>query len=86
MRTEGLRPIVEAVDLAISRLIARPEVAGPDTKALLASWAELVEYLALGPRPELRTCPACGVAGMRAATVCGHCWTKLVPPGPVATA
>jgi hypothetical protein len=80
MRTEGLRPIVEALDREMSRLAARPEAVRGDNKALLASWAELVEYLALGPAPELRACPSCGAFGMRAATVCGICWTKLVPP------
>jgi hypothetical protein len=39
-----------------------------------------VDFLALGPAPELLACPHCGVVGMRAATLCGHCWKKLVPP------
>lgn len=79
MRTDGLRPIVDAVDREISRLAERPETAD-HARALVASWAELVEYLSLGPAPELRACPGCGALGMRAATVCGHCWLKLVPP------
>ena len=33
----------------------------------------------LGPIPEVRDCPHCGRVGMRAATVCGHCWKKLPP-------
>jgi hypothetical protein len=47
---------------------------------LLASWNDLVEQLALGPEPEVRECPVCGHIGMRAATRCGYCWTKLTPP------
>jgi hypothetical protein len=84
MRTDGLRPIIEVVDREMSRLAARADAG--DTRALLASWAELVEYLALGPSPDLRACPTCGSAGMRAATVCGHCWARLVPPAPSASA
>lgn len=85
MRMDGLRPIVEAVDREMTRLAARPAWAA-DSEALLASWAEVVEYLGFGPAPELRTCPSCGTVGMKAATVCGTCWTKLVPPAPIASA
>lgn len=48
--------------------------------------AELVEYLALGPPPELQACPFCASVGMRAATRCGTCWRKLDPPAPLARA
>jgi hypothetical protein len=48
--------------------------------ALLASWAALVDLLALGPEPEVRECPACRHIGMRAASRCGYCWTELSPP------
>jgi hypothetical protein len=82
-RSDGLRPIVENVDREMARLLARPD---SDTSALLASWAELIEFLALGPAPELRACPFCGSVGMRAATRCGTCWKKLVPPAPPASA
>jgi hypothetical protein len=44
---------------------------------LTASWARLVQLLALGVAPELRQCPRCGTSGMRAATRCGHCWVAL---------
>jgi len=47
---------------------------------LMASFADLVEQLALGPEPELRACPVCGRLGMRMAKRCGYCWTKLTPP------
>jgi hypothetical protein len=85
MRTDGLRPIIEALEVEMSRLAARPGIAG-ENAALLASWAELVEYLSLGPAPELRTCPSCGAVGMRAATLCGTCWARLAPAAPRATA
>lgn len=85
MHTDGLRPLVEELDVEMSRLAARGNVGG-DTVALLASWRKLIEYLALGPAPELRNCPYCGSSGMRAATLCGTCWKKLDPPAPVASA
>jgi hypothetical protein len=47
---------------------------------LSASIASLVQQLDLGPEPKLRSCPACGATGMRAATRCGTCWVKLTPP------
>jgi hypothetical protein len=47
---------------------------------LRASFADLVEQLALGPEPSVRRCPHCGGIGMRAATLCRHCWAKLTPP------
>jgi hypothetical protein len=85
-RTDGLRPIVENLDREMSRLLAHPSSEGADTTELLSSWAELVEFLALGPPPELRACPHCGGIGMRAATRCGTCWRKLAPPAPPASA
>jgi hypothetical protein len=87
MPTDGLRPIVENLDREMSRFLALSrEGASADTTALLSSWAELVEFLALGPAPELRACPFCGSMGMRTATRCGTCWRKLPPPAPLATA
>lgn len=80
--TEGLRPILEDVDREVSRVVLRSGADAEGTKALLTSWATLVEFLALGPPPDLRTCPRCGAVGMRAATRCGRCWTKLVPGAP----
>jgi hypothetical protein len=85
IRSDGLRPIVEAVDRGMSRLCARDGTPGDDA-ALLSSWAELVEYLALGPAPELRACPFCASVGMRAATRCSACWRRLEPPPPMGRA
>jgi hypothetical protein len=47
--------------------------------ALIASWARLVELMALGAAPQLRQCPRCGNSVRRAATRCGHCWSPLAP-------
>jgi hypothetical protein len=58
---------------------ADPDGKGPHD-ALLASFDDLVDQLALGPEPEVRECPKCRGIGMRIATVCGTCWTKLTPP------
>lgn len=45
--------------------------------ALVTSFDDLVQQLALGPEPEVRDCPNCGAVCMRLATVCSGCWTKL---------
>lgn len=87
MRTDGLRPIVENLDREMSRFVAGSGVpGGADPTALLSSWAELVEFMALGPPPELRPCPFCGATGMREASRCGTCWRRLVPPAAAARA
>jgi hypothetical protein len=57
-------------------------VQAPPTPALRAAWDELVSVLALGPAPQTRECPACHGIGMRAATRCGHCWSRLEPLRP----
>ena len=54
----------------------------PPPEQLRAAWAEMVDVLALGPPPELRTCPTCGEIGMRAATRCMRCWSSLAPLPP----
>ncbi|MFO0579711.1 MAG: hypothetical protein U1A78_37530 [Polyangia bacterium] len=46
---------------------------------LRTSFSTLVRLLALGPEPEVRACPACGHTVMRAAKLCGYCWTPLLP-------
>ena len=77
-----LRAIVATVDGEISRLTL--PVTTEDSKSqpngLRVSWDQLVEQLALGPEPEVRECPVCHRIGMRAATICGYCWTRLTPP------
>lgn len=76
-----LRTTVATLEREISHV---PRQATGDSKGppsgLLASFTDLVDQLALGPEPEVRECPVCKNIGMRAATVCGYCWTKLTPP------
>jgi len=69
------------IEHEIERLSSRSsDQGGVPPSALLASFAALVDQLALGPEPALRECPVCKGLGMRAATLCGYCWTKLTPP------
>jgi hypothetical protein len=77
-----LRAIVATLEQEIAQL-PKPMAAADGTTppdAMRASWAQLVAILALGPEPEVRECPVCKHVGMRMATVCGYCWTKLTPP------
>lgn len=69
-----LRTLVTAIE--------RQFVAVPPPEELRAAWGEIVLALALGPAPELRTCPTCGELGMRAATRCSRCWSSLTPLPP----
>jgi len=71
------------MDHEISGVLARQAATSDGTtpaSRLRSSWAELVELLALGPEAEMQRCPICKRVGMRAATLCGYCWTKLLPP------
>ncbi len=75
-----LRATVATIEREIARLPGQvPDDGQSRPSDLLASWHDLVEQLALGPEPELRECPVCGRIGMRTATLCGFCWTKLTP-------
>ena len=75
-----LRALVVTIDREMSRLSEPTRSEGDGKpKELRSSWLQLVELLALGPTPEVRECPVCRHIGMRAATRCGHCWTKLSP-------
>jgi len=78
--TDGLRPIVENLDREMARFAALAGGDGRDATTLIAAWSKLVDFLSLGPAPELGGCPYCGAVGMLAATRCGRCWKKLVPP------
>lgn len=46
---------------------------------LRTAFSTLVRLLALGPEPEVRTCPACGHIVRRDAKLCGYCWKALEP-------
>ena len=50
-------------------------------KQLSSTWDSLVQTLALEPLPAVRSCPNCGKEIMKAATMCGYCWTKSVDGG-----
>jgi hypothetical protein len=69
-----LRSLVTAIERQFATV--------PPPEELRAAWAEMVDVLALGPPPELRTCPTCGEIGMRAATRCIRCWSSLAPLPP----
>jgi hypothetical protein len=69
--TARLRQLIANVDGELVRTSA--------SEGLTGSWAEMMKLLAVGPAPEVRTCPACGNLGMRGASLCGHCWAKLQP-------
>lgn len=51
-----------------------------DRKRLSSSWDSLVALLNVEPAPEVRACPQCSREIMRAATLCGYCWTKSAAP------
>lgn len=72
-----LRTVVEAIERQFAIV--------PPSEELRAAWAEMVAVLALGPPPQLRTCPTCGEIGMRAATRCVRCWSSLPALLPEAT-
>lgn len=77
----ALRTMVAAVDRELSLLQKGTTTGGAEpASGLTTAWAALVKQLDLGPEPDLRECPVCMRVGMRAATVCGFCWTKLTPP------
>jgi len=82
MHDPDKRSVVERIGREIADLskVLTTEGSAPAVGRLAASWAELVDLLALGPAPELRECPGCGHTGMSAATLCGYCWTRLTPP------
>lgn len=84
VRRAGLRAIVAAVDREIAKLRATAPAGGDERPGgdPALSRAELADALALGSAPELRKCPLCHGVGMRAATRCGSCWTKLPPLPP----
>jgi hypothetical protein len=76
-----LRATVAAMDRSISRLPrqAMDTDVTSTVNALLASFADLVEQLELGPEPEVRQCPSCMQIVMLAATRCGYCWNVITP-------
>jgi hypothetical protein len=75
----SLRAAVSDIERELSCL-GREAPAAEHQSAILSlttAWKRMVELMALGIAPELRTCPRCGGQGMRAATRCGLCWSSL---------
>jgi hypothetical protein len=64
-----LRTLIAAVD--------RELVAGTAAAGLTSAFAALVEALALGPEPAMRSCPACQAPCRAEAQRCGFCWALL---------
>jgi hypothetical protein len=60
-------------------VIDRELGSAPPGEELRAAWNQLVEVLGLGSAPEQRACPTCNNVGMRAATRCMFCWSRLQP-------
>ena len=76
-----LRATIATIEREISCLPKQAtDDGGSPANRLLASWTDLVDQLAMGPEPAVRECPVCKHIGMRAARLCGYCWTKLAPP------
>lgn len=76
-----LRAAVATVEHEISRLPKQDaDDSGSPPMDLPAAFADLVKQLALGPEPAVRKCPVCHHIGMRAATLCGFCLTRLAAP------
>lgn len=84
MHNAILRAAVERTERAVVGLTRGETPTDPSAAAaeLRASWTDLVKVLALGPAPEVRDCHACHRTVMRAATMCGHCWSRLPPLEP----
>src|SRR5688572_29882888 len=64
-----LRGVVATIDRELSRLAleAPPRDHREAERGLMASWAQLVELLALGIAPDVRECPVC-----KHVHACGH--------------
>ncbi len=80
MNQARTRQLLQDIELEIVHLQRVDTVPAIDWSLLVAAFHGLSEYMALGPEPETRPCPACGKPGRRNATVCGYCWTKTPPP------
>lgn len=74
----ALRPVVAEIESEMASLQTQ---ASSDTNAqtaarLTSHWRRLVDILALGTPPELRSCPHCGYSINSAATRCIQCWKQ----------
>jgi hypothetical protein len=73
MNHTELRALVARMQEQVA--LAATATAGDDK--LTPAWDSLVAHLAVGPVPDTQKCPHCTREIMRAATLCGYCWTKL---------
>jgi hypothetical protein len=69
MNQTELRALVARMQEQVTKVSSAPT-------DLTRAWDSLVTHLAIPPQADLRDCPKCGREIMRAATLCGHCWTK----------
>lgn len=78
-----MRVLVARVDAELGSLQAshRDSARSSETDALAQTWRELVAELALGPEPELRSCPHCQRRVLRQATRCRYCMRQSAPAG-----
>lgn len=81
-KRQVLRVLLADLERAISELAIDepPEGVSHEVRAACQRMAAAMD---LGPEPAVRRCPHCGHTGMRAATLCGHCWEALPPAAPV---
>lgn len=73
-----LRNVIATINQELLRL-PRRTTSVEASDGLFDAWSELLRLLALAPTPQLRRCPMCSHVGMRAATLCGYCWSTLPP-------
>jgi|SoiMethySBSTD1v2_1073268.scaffolds.fasta_scaffold182348_4 hypothetical protein len=84
--TQNIRDVhsaVATIEAELLELSSRAASGAVSTEAIVelrASWAALVRLLALMPAAAVRDCPRCRQNVMRAATRCGFCWMRLIPP------
>jgi hypothetical protein len=78
----ALRPVIATLEGEFASLDAQVDLEGYGraSEQLGVTWRRLVALLALGPPPELRTCPYCKHEIRRVATRCIQCW-KQSPAG-----
>lgn len=81
MHQAVIRKLIADVEGDVSKIEA---LGSADVSAraneLRASWAALVENLAVGPAPATRACPSCKRLIVRDATRCIHCWAQSTRP------
>jgi hypothetical protein len=80
MDQKQLRALVARMEERVA-LASKPAASDEDRAGLTNAWGALLTHLAVEPAPDLRSCPTCHREIMRAATLCGYCWTKSTDGG-----